>query len=170
MGTFDLGLFVWSLATFAGLMLLLGRFAFRPLKSMLEAREKLIREAIDSARQAREDAQRILERQADELEKAREQARATIEEGHRIVAGLRKEAASSGREQTELLLQQARTEIERETRKGLDDLKGTVASLSVRIARQMIRENLDEQKHHELADQFIERLKKSRDDSRKRKS
>lgn len=170
MGTFDPGLFLWSLATFAGLMLLLARFAFRPLREMLQKREDTIREAIEAAGRARAEAQGILEARQAEIADARDQARATIEEGHRIVADLRREAASKGREQTQQLLLEAREEIERETRRSLDELKGTVASLSIRITRQMIRENHDEKRHEELADQFIERLKKTRDDSRKRQA
>lgn len=168
MGHFDAGLFFWSLATFAGLMLLLSRFAFKPLREMMEKREDTIHKAIEAANQARDDAQHILETQQDELRAAQEQARKTIDEGHRMVLDLRKEADVKNREQTETLLEHARTEIERETRKSLDELKGTVASLSIRITRQLIRENLDEKRHNELADQFIERLKKTRDASQQR--
>ncbi len=168
MGNFDPGLFLWSLATFAGLMFLLARFAFKPLHDMLQKREDTIREAMEQAARSREEAQRLLDQQMTEIQTAREHARATIEEGHRIVAGIQKDAVSRGQEQTDLMLQQARSEIERETRKSLDELKGTVASLSIRIARQIIRENLNEKRHEELADQFIERLKKTRDDSNKR--
>jgi F-type H+-transporting ATPase subunit b len=167
MGHFDPGLFLWALATFAGLMLLLSRFAFKPLREMLQRREETIRAAIQQAEAAREEARRLLEQQQAGIAEARQQAREAIEEGHRIVAGIKQEAAEAGRQQTELLLERARTEIENETRKSLDDLKGTVAALSVRIARQIIRENLDEKRHEELADQFIERLKKNRHDPRK---
>ncbi len=168
MGHFDAGLFLWALATFAGLMLLLSRFAFKPLREMLQRREETIREAIQQAEAAREEARKLLEQQQAGIAEARQQAREAIEEGHRIVAGIKQEAAAAGRQQTELLLERARTEIENETRKSLDDLKGTVAALSVRIARQIIRENLDEKRHDELADQFIERLKKNRNEPRKR--
>ncbi len=162
MGHFDAGLFLWSLATFAGLMLLLSRFAFKPLREMLQRREATIREAIQKAETAHVEARKLLEQQQAGMAEARQQAREAIEEGHRIVAGIKQEAAEAGRQQTELLLERARSEIENETRKSLDELKGTVASLSVRIARQIIRENLDEKRHEELADQFIERLKKNR--------
>ena len=43
----------------------------------------------------------------------------------------------------------------------MDELKTTVANLSVRIARQVIQEGLDEKRHMELADTFIDRLKRS---------
>jgi len=168
MGHFDPGLFLWALATFAGLMLLLSRFAFKPLREMLRRREETIRDAIKQAEAAREEARQLLAQQQAGIAEARQQAREAIEEGHRIVADIKKEAAAAGREQTDLLLERARTEIESETRKSLDDLKSTVATLSVRIARQIIRENLDEKRHDELADQFIERLKKNRNEPRKR--
>lgn len=167
MGHFDPGLFLWALATFAGLMLLLSRFAFKPLREMLQRREETIREAIRQAETARLEARQLLEQQQAGMAEARQQAREAIEEGNRIVAGIKREAAEAGRQQTELLLERARTEIENETRKSLDDLKGTVAALSVRVARQIIRENLDEKRHEELADQFIERLKKNRNEPRK---
>lgn len=170
MGHFDAGLFFWALATFAGLMLLLSRFAFKPLREMLQKREEVIRGAIAEANQSRNEARRILEQQQSEIATARQQAAETIEEGHRLVAGIRKEAESASREQTAVILENARTEIERETRKSLDDLKSTVAALSIRISRQIIRENLDERRHEDLADQFIERLKKNRDEIRNRQS
>ena len=134
---------------------------------MLERREQTIRDAMQQAEEARQEARLLHEKQQAGMAEARQQAREAIEEGHRMVAGIRKEAMEAGRQQTELLLERARNEIENETRKSLDDLKGTVSALSIRIARQIIRENLDEKRHEELADQFIERLKKNRNDPRK---
>ncbi len=167
---FDAGLFIWALATFAGLLLLLARFAFKPLREILKAREDSIRNAIQGAERARDEARQLLDAQHAEIATARQQAAATIEEARRIVSDLKKEAETAGREQTAILMEQARTEIDRETRKSLDDLKATVASISVRIARQVIRENLDEKRHTELADQFIERLKQNRNEIRQRQS
>jgi F0F1-type ATP synthase membrane subunit b/b' len=42
----DVGLMVWTLLTFAGLLLLLSRFAFRPLKRILDEREDRMRQAL----------------------------------------------------------------------------------------------------------------------------
>jgi len=168
MGNFDPGLFFWALATFFGLMLLLSRFAFKPLREILQQREQTIRDAIQQAENAKQDAQKLLDQQQAGMNEARQQARQTIEESQRMVADIKKEATEAGRQQTEALLERARAEIESETRKSMDELKGTVATLAVRISRQIIRENLDEKRHEELADQFIERLKKNRNESRKR--
>ncbi len=170
MGHFDAGLFFWALATFAGLMLLLSRFAFSPLRKLLEQRENGIRQAVDEAKQARDEAKAVLESHKEQLLNARNEARRIVDEGNRMVAEKQREAEAQAKENAERLIEHARSEIERETRKGADDLKGTLATLSVRIARQVIRENLNEDRHEALANQFIERLKKTRHASQPRQN
>ncbi len=168
MGDFDPGLFFWALATFAGLMFLLSKFAFKPLRGLLDQREKTIQKSIDEAKEARDSAQKMIEEHRAQLQQARSEARAIIDDGNKMVVAHQKEAEARSKEQADQLIERARGEIERETQKGLDDLKNTLATLSVRIARQVIRENLDDERHTELADQFIKRLKKTRNASSKR--
>ena len=162
MGHFDPGLFFWSLATFAGLLLLLSRFAFKPMRELLAQREQHIRKTIDEAKQARDEAKQLVEEHKLELAGARKEARDIVNTGSRMAQEKQRESEVQAQEHAEQLIDRAKLEIERETQKGLDDLKGTLATLSVRIARQVIREDLNEQRHAELADQFIERLKKNR--------
>jgi F-type H+-transporting ATPase subunit b len=162
MGHFDAGLFFWSLATFAGLLLLLSRFAFKPMRHLLAQREEGIRKTIEEAKQARDEAKELVEAHKAELVAAREEARDIVEKGSRMVVDKQRESEAKAQEHADQLIDRAKGEIERETQKGLDDLKGTLATLSIRIARQVIREDLNEQRHAELADQFIDRLKKTR--------
>lgn len=158
---FNGGLFVWTLLTFAGLVALLARFAFKPLRAALDKRETAIRESLNAAEKARDEAKALLEDNDAKLNEAREEARHIISEGHKIVTDMKREASERAREEADTIVSQARREIDREVQKSLDDLKSTVAGLSVRISRQVIRGELDEERHEQLADDFIERLKKS---------
>jgi len=157
----DIGLMVWTLLTFAGLLLLLARFAFRPLKRILGEREATLRTAMEKAEEASRHAQEVSQRNEQQLDEARTEARRIIAEGQKIVAQMRRETQESARQESEQIIRQARTEIEQEVRRGLDDLKGSVANLSLRIARQVIKEELDEKRHDRLVTEFIERLKES---------
>lgn len=168
MGHFDLGLFIWAIATFGVLLLLLAKFAFKPLRSIVEQREAGIRESVEAAEKARDEARQLMEQQQQGIAEAHRQAGDIIEAGRKMVEQLKQEAHEQSRAQTEAMVNDAKAEIERENRQTLDELKQTVASLSVRISRQVIRENLDEDKHLELADQFIERLKKTRHADKRR--
>ena len=161
MGTFDPGLFFWTAVTFGVLLFLLARFAFKPLRRLLEAREHAIRSSLEEARNAREEARRVQEENRRATAEVREEAGRIIREGHRVVESMRKEAAERGREEAENLVRQAREEIDAEVRRSLDDLKSTVSDLSVRISRQIVREQIDEERHHHLAEEFIERMKKT---------
>jgi len=155
------GLMVWTWITFGGLLLLLSRYAFKPLREAMEERERRIRDSLDQAHQAQTQAEELVKQNELRLGEAREETRRLINEGHKVVAQMRTEADDRGRREAEALVNQARLEIERETRRSLDELKQTVANLSVHIARQVIQEDLDETRHHRMADEFVERLKKT---------
>jgi F-type H+-transporting ATPase subunit b len=159
--TFDGGLLFWTLVTFTCLVLLLARFTFGPLRNALKAREDAIRGSLEKAERARDEAEQLIAKNEEQLGRAREEARKIIGEGHRIVAEMKREAEDSARRDADLIVSQARDEIDREVQRSLGDLKTTVANLSVRIARQVIKGKLDEAEHEQLADDFIERLKKT---------
>jgi F-type H+-transporting ATPase subunit b len=75
-GIMDLnpGLTLWTAITFLVLIFVLWKFAFGPISKMLVERETTIRDAIDSARKEREEAERLLAQQKDALLKAQREA------------------------------------------------------------------------------------------------
>lgn len=156
----DGGLTFWALITFACLFLLLARFVFKPLQRILKEREESVACSLKEAERARQEASDLLESNRRELGTAREEARRIINEGHRIVSTMKQEVRDNAKKEADKIVDEARTEIDREMHRSLDDLKSTVAGLSVRISRQIIKDQLDEKRHEELADEFVERLKK----------
>lgn len=159
--SFDPGLMIWTLVTFGGLMFVLARFAFRPLGDLLKQREETIKSSLDRAEKLKQEASELMSRNEEQLGHAREEARKIISEGQRIVADMKKEAEERARKEADLILDRARSDADREFSESLDELRGVVANLSVRISRQVIREELDEEKHKRLADDLIDRLRKS---------
>jgi F-type H+-transporting ATPase subunit b len=158
----DVGLMVWTLLTFAGLLALLSRFAFRPLRRILGEREARMQEALQKAEEARAQAQQVLERSGAQIEEARAEARRIIAEGQKIAAQVKRETKDSARQDAAVIVREAQAEIEREVLRNIDELRGTVASLSLRIARQVITEEMDDKRHDRLVTEFIDRLKESR--------
>ena len=161
MGEFNPGTLLWALIVFGTLLIVLSRYAYKPFNELLAKRERTIQDSLDAAKQARDEADALLQRNEEQLKQARDEAREILDEGHRIVSTMKDEAHVRAKEETEALMERTRQEIQQETQRGLDELKGTVANLSVRIARQVIREDINEERHEELADLFIERLKKN---------
>lgn len=161
MDNFDLGLQIWTLLTFCGLFILLAKYAFEPLKKILHQREERIEASLESAERAKSEAERILKENEHNLNEAREETRNIINEGHRIVSEMKKEAEALAKRNADVMVARAKADIEREVQNSMDNLKTTIANISVNISRQFIKETLDEKKHEHLADEFIERLKKT---------
>jgi len=158
----DAGLLFWSVFTFACLLLVLARFAFKPLKKVLDAREADLRNSLDEARKARQEAADVLAENERRIEEARRETERMIGEGRKIAADMERQAGRKASEAAEEMMDRARADMQQELQRSLDELKGTVANLSVQIARRVIQAELDEERHLQLADDFIERLKKSR--------
>lgn len=161
MGSIDTGLLFWTLVTFGFLLAVLAKFAFKPLRKIMNEREQKIRESLNEAERAREEAKKLLVQNDDQIREARNEARKIISAGQKIVAAMKDEAQKSARDETELIINHARTEIDREVKRSLDDLKTTVVNLSSRIAKQVIKDNMDEKRQVELVEEFVEHLKQT---------
>jgi len=159
----DVGLVFWTVVTFALLLVLLSKFVFGPLRAVLAKREQAIRDSLDEARRAREMTEDIQARQAEQLEAAREQARQIIQEGRRVALSMEKEGRDRAKQEADKIIEQARGEIDKQLVRSLEELRGTVVNLSMRVARQVILDDIDENRHKNLVDGYIERLKKSRE-------
>lgn len=155
------GLMVWTLLTFGCLFLLLARFTFKPLRKILDEREARIRGMLDQAEKTRAEAEAALRRTDEQLAEAREESRRILQEGRKLAVEMKRESEEQARKEAGLIVSQAKSEIDREVQKSLEELKSTVAGLSIHIARQVLREQIDEKRHEQLAGEFIERLKKT---------
>jgi F-type H+-transporting ATPase subunit b len=155
----DVRLLVWTLITFGGLVGILAKFAFKPLQRLLEEREKSIRDSLAEAQRVRDEAETIRREGQAHLQESKEAARKLIEESRRVVSDLQAEGRKQARVEADATIQRARDEIEQEVRKSVDELRGAVASLSIKVARDVIKENLNPARHEELVDEYMRQLK-----------
>jgi F-type H+-transporting ATPase subunit b len=160
---FDPGLQLWSLFTFIVLLLVLARFAFKPLKKALAEREAFIKDTLEKAKQAQSEAERALAENARQTAEAREAIRRSLDSAKNEADGITRKANEQARIESRAIIEQARADIDNQVAKGMDKLKSTVADVSLQVARQVIKENLDEKRHAALVDEFVDLLKKKHD-------
>ena len=101
----------FTIAVFVVLVLILSRFAFKPILAVLEKREDLIRESLASAQHDREAAEARLKEYEQKLEQAGAEAAAILEEGRQNVEAMRRRIAEEARRSGEAMLDQAKREI-----------------------------------------------------------
>lgn len=155
------GLMIWTIIIFTLLVLLLRKFAWKPLLESLNKREQTIKDSVDKAEHLRQEAEKMFEENKKLLTKADEESRKIINEGKQYAEKLRNELISKTHEDASRMIQQAKDEIEREKISALNDLKSEIADLAVKAAGKIIDENLDEKKQKKIIDGFINQIPKN---------
>jgi F-type H+-transporting ATPase subunit b len=156
-GLFDInvGLSMWTLLVFAGLVFILGRFAWGPILAAVEAREHAIQGAIDEAAMRNAEAAGLLEEHRKQLADARRQASELIAEGKSAGDRVRKEVEEKARLEAQAIVDRARQEIQRERDAALDMMRKESVELALAAASHLIHENLDQAKDRQLVERFL---------------
>jgi F-type H+-transporting ATPase subunit b len=152
------GLIIWTMVIFVLLLLILKKWAWKPLLSSLDNRERMIKESVDRAEHLRTEAERLMNENKKLLEKAEDESRRIISEGKEYAEKLRNELLGKTHEDSERLITQAKAEIEREKQNALSELRDEVANLAILAAGKILDENLDENKNRKIVEKFIENL------------
>ena len=158
----NLGLQIWVILTFVVMMALLAKLAFKPIAEALDRRSQTIKKSIEDAEKSRAEAKKMMEDYQKQLAEARTEANKIIEEARGLGENVRKEVVEKASAEASALVQRAQEEIERQKEKGVQELKDTVANLSVQIASSVIEKELNEATHRQLVENLIKDLSKIR--------
>jgi F-type H+-transporting ATPase subunit b len=155
------GLMVWTVITFIVLVLVLNRYAWKPLLKVLHDRESEIRRALEEAERARVESAELLKRNEQNLAKAEEEYRKIVHEGKAFADKVREEVVAKARQQAQRELEHAKEEIQRDVDAAKQQLRGEVADLAIQAAGRILEESLDARKQKKIVDDFLNRLPKN---------
>ena len=139
---FSLGLFVWMLVIFVGLIFLLKKFAWKPILDAVNEREEGIRNALLSAENAKKDMQNLKADNEKLLAEARAERDMMIKEAREIKDKMISDAKTEAQVQGEKMIEQAKATIASEKNAAIADLKNQVSTLSLEIAEKVLKGEL----------------------------
>lgn len=142
LGEFSVGLFFWQTLLFVALILLLKKFAWKPILDAVNEREQGIKDALDSAEQAKQEMANLQADNEKLLKEARVERDAMLKEARDIKNKMINDAKEEAKGEADKMVAQAQAAIESEKKAAIADLKNQVASLSLEIAEKVVRENL----------------------------
>ncbi len=135
-----LGTIIWTSAAFITVLLLLSKFAWKPILNGLKERETNIENALKQADQAREEMARLSNENAKLLEQARTERDKILAEAREMRERIISDAKSDADVQAKRLVEDARLAIQNEKQLAMNEVKNLVASLSIDIAEKVLRE------------------------------
>ncbi len=138
----EIGLIFWTALTFAILLFVLRKFAWKPILGAVGDREDSIRKALAEAENARKEMQNL---QADNeriLKEARAEREAMLKDARDMKNKIVSDAKELAQVEADKMIQQAQATIESEKKAAVTDIKNQVANLSLEIAEKVIKEQL----------------------------
>jgi F-type H+-transporting ATPase subunit b len=155
------GLMIWTVVTFIVLLLILKKVAWKPILTALDKRENDIKEALEQAEKAKDEAKKILEENQANLAKAEEESKKIIEQSRNYAESLKEQMMKDSKEQAKRIVDDASSEIQRKQDAAFNELKGQIAEIAINAAEKIIRESLDAQKSKQVIDKYLKEVSKN---------
>ncbi len=155
----SIGTLFWMLLFFSIILWILKKFAWKPILNSLKERERSIEEALSSAEKAKEQMAKLKAENQKILTEAKVEREKLLKEAKELKDKIIAEAQEQAQEEAKKIMDVARQSIENEKLNAINEIKTQITSLSLVIAEKIIKEKLDEQKHKELIDSFLNDIK-----------
>ena len=156
----DTGLMIWMMITFLIVLILLKKFAWKPILKMIKEREDSIDSALKSAENAKLEMQNLKSDNEKILAQARNERDQMMKEAREMKDNIVGEAKGKAKEEADKILASAREAIQNEKMAAITELKNQVALLSVDIAEKILKRELsDENKQKELIGDLLKDTK-----------
>jgi F-type H+-transporting ATPase subunit b len=152
---FSYGLFFWQAIILVILIVLLAKFAWKPILASLAAREEGISNALMAAENAKKDLANLKSDNEKLLAEARAERDTMIKEAREIREKMIADAKEEAQVQGEKMISQAKASIESEKNAAMAELKNQVSTLSIEIAEKILKSELT---NNETQSQLVEKM------------
>lgn len=139
------GTTIVTLATFVILLALLKKFAWGPLKEVMDKRERDINKDIDDAEQAKINAQKLEEENRKTLKETQDEVQRILDDAKVQARKQHEEIIHEANVRANGMIETAQSEINSEKERALADINNQVSELSVLIASKVLRKEISEQ-------------------------
>ncbi len=156
----EVGLIFWTVVNFTILAFLLAKFAWKPVINALEAREKKIANDVQSAQQAKDEAQKIKEDLQTRLDDISKQSAAKLQEASALGESERQRILQEAKDSAQNLIEQAQRQITAQTQKALDAARKDIVDLTMLAVEKVIGKETDIKTGSKLVEDLLKDIKR----------
>ena len=153
---FNIPSLIAYLVNFIILLGILFLFAYKPVLKALDARSERIRESLEAADRARDEAATSRAAIEEQVNEARRQGQQMLDQAREAADRFREEEMARARQEAQNFADRARSDIQRERDAAVAEVRANFGDLAITAAERVIRRSLDRQAHQELVAQVLE--------------
>ena len=153
---FSVGLFAMQALILLILIVLMKKFAWKPILGALDAREGEIKDAIDAAKKAKEELVQVTSDKESLLTEAKAERDNILAEAQSTAKSIVAEAKEAASAEGTKMIEKAKQSIEQEKKAALADIKNQASTLSIEIAEKLLRAELkNKAAQEEVLSQYV---------------
>ena len=145
----DIGLVFWNTIAFLILLIVLGKFAWKPMLKAIAERESGIEEALLRADKMKAEIAAMQNENEALLAKAREERAGMIKDAKETADKMVSEAKDKAKQEYERIISDAQVAITQQKNAALTEVKNQVGSLVVEVAEKILRKELSNKAEQE---------------------
>ena len=155
-----LGLVFWMVLSFSMILFILKKFAWKPILKALKERENTIDTALKSADKAREEMEQLKVSNEKIIKEAKNVRDNLLKEARQVKDKIISEAKQKANSEANIIIADAKRQIENEKEAALDEIKNQIAGFSVEIAEKILKKKLEKTKdQNDLINELINEIK-----------
>ena len=155
----SIGLIFWSALFFLIVLVLLGKFAFKPIAQSLDERKSSIENALASAEKAKQEMADLTAKNENLLREARQERDEILKDAKAVATKMIADAEGKAKEEADKIVKSAQAAIETEKKNALKEVKNQVAAMSLDLAEKVLRQELsDKSAKQSLAEGYLKDL------------
>ncbi len=140
---FSSGLFIIQSVVFIILLLVLRKFAWKPIMDAVNEREVTIVDSLNQAKLARQEVQNLKAENENIIREAKIERDNILKEAREIKERIVGDAKNVAQTEADKIIEQARQSIQAEKTAAMADIKNQIGALSVTIAESILKQKLD---------------------------
>jgi len=154
------GVSIWTIVTFIVLLIILRKFAWKPILTMLDARENRIKDSLEMADQIKTDAVESLNEYKKLILEAKDEHTEIITNAERVGEKTKENIIKKANLEGENILEKSRKQIIMEKEQALEEVKKKSIELSISMATKLVSTVMTEEQKKKFTKKAIEDIAK----------
>lgn len=154
------GTLIAQILNFIVLLVILAKFAYKPLLKAMEDRRNRIIKDLDTAEQTRLDAEALKAQYAEQLATARQEATEIVDKANKVAQNLHDEFMDQAHAEKDAMMATAKERIEQDKQQALLDIRAQVIKLSTEIAGKVVNQKLNSAEDQKLVEETVDKVLK----------
>jgi F-type H+-transporting ATPase subunit b len=156
----NLGTFVATILIFIALLAVLSRTAWKPIMAGLQNREQTIRDSVEAAKKAREDADRAAKELEAKMVEVQRQAGLQLQQAKADAQKVAEAMQAQAEAESAALKDRTLRDIDAAKQQALAEVNAHAAQLATAIARKILQRNITTDDQQRLVDESLAELAK----------